>query len=107
MTQEKFQDHVLQELSKIKDLFVKNERDHGELSAKIESVRTEVESVRTEVESVRTEVASVRTEVESVRTEVESVRTEIHKSFNSHLRWSIGTAIGLATLVFVIVKFVV
>ena len=93
MTQEKFQEHILKELTDIKSLFIQNEKDHGELFSKVESVRTEVESVRTEVESVRTEV--------------ESVRTEIHKTLNSHLRWSIGTAIGLATLVFVIVKFVV
>ena len=42
MTQEKFQEHVLKELSEIKNLFIKNEQDHGELSIKIESVRTEV-----------------------------------------------------------------
>ena len=104
MTQEKFQEHVLQELSNINDSFVKNETAHGELSTKIESVKSELSP---KIESVRTEVESVRTEVESVRTEVESVRTEIHKNFSMHLRWSIGTAIGLAGLIFLIVKYVV
>ena len=86
----KFQEHVLQELSNINDSFVKNETAHGELSTKIESVKSELSP-----------------KIESVRTEVESVRTEIHKNFSIHLRWSIGTAIGLAGLIFVIVKFVV
>ncbi|RKU08344.1 hypothetical protein C6501_16580 [Candidatus Poribacteria bacterium] len=84
MEQEKFQEHVLKELSDIKGLFIKNEEDHGKLDSKIESVRTEVESVRTEVESVR---------------------TELHKSLNTHLRWSIGTMISLTALVFIIAKF--
>ena len=85
MTQEKFQEHVLKELGEIKNLFIKNEEDHGELSNKIESVRTEVESVRTEVESVR---------------------TEMHKSLNMHLRWAIGTTIAIASLAFVIAKYI-
>ena len=93
LSEDKFQEHVLKSLDEIKGLFIKNERDHGELSSKIESVRTEVESVRTEIESVRTEV--------------ESIRTEIHKTLNSQFRWYIGTSIGLATLVFAIVKYVV
>ncbi len=99
MTQEKFQEHVLKELGEIKNLFIKNEEDHGKLSTKIESVKTEVESVKTEVESVRTEV-------ESVKTEVESVRTEMHKILNVHLRWAIGTTIAIATLAFVIAKYI-
>ena len=85
MTQDKFQEHVLKELSDIKNLFIKNEEDHAKLSNNIESVRTEVESVRTEVESVR---------------------TEIHKNFSSYLRWSIGIAISLTGLVFLMVKYI-
>lgn len=78
MTQEKFQEHVLKELGEIKNLFIKNEQDHGELSTKVESIRTKVESVR----------------------------TEIHKTFNLHLRWSIGIAISLTGLVFILAKYV-
>ncbi len=78
MTQEKFQEHVLSELSQIKDLFIKNEQDHSILSTKIESVRTEVESVR----------------------------TEVHKQFNVFLRWTIGTAIASISIVFVLAKYV-
>lgn len=78
MTQEKFQEHVLKELGEIKDLFIKNEQDHAQLSTRIESVRTEVESVR----------------------------TEIHKTFGLFLRWTIGVAISLTGLVFLIAKYV-
>ncbi len=42
MTQETFQEHVLKELSAIKDLFITNAIEHGELSSKVESVRTEL-----------------------------------------------------------------
>ena len=78
MTQDKFQEHVLKELSDIKNLFIKNEEDHAKLSNNIESVRTKIESVR----------------------------TEIHKNFSSYLRWSIGIAISLTGLVFLMVKYI-
>ena len=42
MTQEKFQEHVLKELTEIKNLFIKNEQDHSELSIKLESVKSDV-----------------------------------------------------------------
>ncbi len=42
MTQEKFQEHVLKELSEIKTLFIKNEQDHSELNSKIVSVKNDV-----------------------------------------------------------------
>ena len=99
MTQEKFQELVIEKFDKIGDLLRKNEEDHGNLS-------TEIESVRTEVESVRTNIESVRTEVESVRTNIESVRTELHKSINTFLRWTIGAAISVATLAFIMAKYV-
>ena len=110
MTQDEFQKYVLIKLAEIKNLFIKNEQDHGELNTKIGSVRTEVESVRTEVESVRTEVESVKVQVESVKGElterIENAKTEIHKTFNSHLRWSIGISISLVGLAFIIAKYV-
>ena len=96
MTQEKFQEHVLKELSEIKNLFIKNEQDHSILSTKISDVHSELS----------TKIESVRTEVESVRTEVESVRTEMYKTFNSFLRWTIGVAISLTGLVFIIAKYI-
>ena len=89
MTQEKFQEHVLKELSEIKNLFIKNEQDHSTLSTKISDVHSELS-----------------TKIESVRTEVESVRTEVHKQFNVFLRWSIGTAIASISIVFVLAKYV-
>ena len=118
MSEDKFQEQVITKLDEmtkldeIKDAFIQNERDHGELSSKIESVRGELSS---KIESLRTEPSSkieslrggLSSKIESLRTEVELLRTEIQKKFNSHLRWSIGTAIGLATLVFVIAKYVV
>ena len=103
MTQDEFQKYVLIELAEIKNLFIKNEQDHGELNTKVESVRTEVESVRTEVESVRTEVESVKGELTE---KIENVKTEIHKTFNSHLRWSIGISVSLVGLAFIIAKYV-
>ena len=49
MTQERFQEHILKELSEMKkelsemkSLFIKNEQDHSELSMKIESVKSDV-----------------------------------------------------------------
>ena len=78
MTQDKFQEHVLKELGEIKNLFIKYEQDHADLSTRIESVRTEVESVR----------------------------TEMHKQFNIFLRWSIGTIIASAGVAFLIAKYI-
>lgn len=78
MKPETFQEHVMTQFDQIQKQFIKNEEDHGKLSAKVESIRTEVESVR----------------------------SEIHKAFNSHLRWSIGISISLVGAVFIIVKYI-
>ena len=32
MSEDKFQEHVLKKLDEITDLFIKNEKDHGELA---------------------------------------------------------------------------
>ena len=89
MTQGKFQEHVLKELGEIKNLFIKYEQDHADLSTRIESVRTEVESVRADLS-----------------TSIESVRTEMHKQFNIFLRWSIGTIIASVGVAFLIAKYI-
>ena len=48
MTQERFQEHNLKELSEMKkelsemkSLFIKNEQDHSQLAMKIESVKSD------------------------------------------------------------------
>ncbi|RKU15987.1 hypothetical protein C6501_06020 [Candidatus Poribacteria bacterium] len=92
MTQEKFQEHILKELGEIKNLFIKNEEDHGKLDSKIESVRGELAE-----------------KIESVRTEMESIKAEINDKFNSQLKWIIGSMLGfgikIAALVFLIIKY--
>ena len=93
MTQEKFQEHVLKELGEIKNLFIKNEQDHGELSTKISDVHSELS----------TKISDVHSEL-SIK--IESVRTEVHKTFNSFLRWTIGVTISLTGLVFIIAKYI-
>ena len=62
LSEDKFQEHVLKKLDEITGLFIQNEKDHGDLSSKIESVRGDLSS------------------------KIESVRTEIHKNFHSYLR---------------------
>lgn len=76
MNDDQFQSHVLKELSDIKNLFIKNEQDHGEL----------------------------KTEVQSVRTEVEKFKSDIRKDLNSHLRWNVGIIISVGMLIVAIFK---
>ncbi len=70
MTQERFQEHILKELSEMKkelsemkSLFIKNEQDHSELSMKIESVKSDVRVLTSKFNWLLTILSPVATAV--------------------------------------------
>ncbi len=63
MTNEEFQNRVLQELSSLK--------------TEVSSMKSELSSVKTEVSGMKTELSSVKTEQSSMKTEQSSMKTEL------------------------------
>ena len=70
MTNEEFQNRVLQELSSLKT-------EVSSMKSELSSVKTEVSGMKTELSSLKTEVSGMKTEQSSMKTEQSSMKTEL------------------------------
>ena len=69
------------------------------LENKFNNTDKQFEEIKVDINNIKTELKEHREEEKKILVEVESVRGEIHKSLNSNLKWTVGSLIGLLTLI--------
>jgi len=68
------------------------------------NLEARVEHLESDMRSLREDVAVIKSNY-ATKSDIADLRTELHSSLRQQTMWSVGTIIGVAGLVFAIMRF--